>query len=168
MKFSIEWYIIVEVSFKLWQKPWFTKILIEFNICTEIYRKSGYCSLKPSKFWANSAHRARRNIDEIMLCRKFSWRSDEPFGNYRANGRTDILTDSRVYSLFEYTKTRNPLAEFILLHSFEFGSIYEQKQFFSTSDKWRQLKSRSWEQWIDLYLHCIWVSLFSIDLLSFS
>ncbi len=32
--------------------------------------------------------------------------SDESFRDYRVNGWTDILTDSRVYSLFEYTKKR--------------------------------------------------------------
>ncbi len=35
---------------------------------------------------------------------KISGRLDEPFVSYRVNGRTDTLTDFRVYSLFEYTK----------------------------------------------------------------
>lgn len=32
------------------------------------------------------------------------WRLDEPFRNSPVNDRTDILTNSRVYWLFEYTK----------------------------------------------------------------
>ncbi len=35
---------------------------------------------------------------------KISSQSDQPLKSYRVNGRPDILTDSRVYSLFEYTK----------------------------------------------------------------
>jgi len=47
-----------------------------------------------------------RDIDEIILCTKFhdNWMSLSRVIVETA-GRTDTLTDSRVYSLFEYTKT---------------------------------------------------------------
>jgi hypothetical protein len=35
---------------------------------------------------------------------KISAQSDVVVKSYRVNGRPDALTDSRVYSLFEYTK----------------------------------------------------------------
>ena len=73
----------------------------------DMHRKSGYCLPKPSKFWANSAHlrtRPRYWWDKAVV--KISWRSDEFFGSYRVNGRTATLTDFRVSSLFEYTKSK--------------------------------------------------------------
>ena len=48
-----------------------------------------------------------RDIDEIILCTKFhdNWMSLSKVIVY-TDGRPDTQTDSRVYSLFEYTKRR--------------------------------------------------------------
>ena len=51
---------------------------------------------------------------EIRVSLKSSWGSDEFFGSYRVNGRTDILTDSRVYSLFFLSTQKESLLHTIL------------------------------------------------------
>ena len=47
-----------------------------------------------------------RDIYEIHLYKKFQPDDYHFFVSYRVNGRPDTLTDSRVYSLFEYTKMK--------------------------------------------------------------
>ena len=45
-----------------------------------------------------------RDLSQIQLWKKDISKSDDFFESYRVNGRTDTLTDFRVYYPFEYTK----------------------------------------------------------------
>jgi len=108
-----------------------TQFCLEFNaeskygICaSKCWQKffSKFFPLPPYRlqFWNNQSfsNNSRRSwpirpifeldwdIDEIILCTKFhdNWMSLSEIIVLTA-GRTDTLTDSRVYSLFEYTKT---------------------------------------------------------------
>ena len=71
----------------------------------KIYRKSGCCLSKIRKFWANSSHLRTR---PRYWCDNAVWKIwglwGHYFWSYLVNGRPDILTDFKVYSLFEYTK----------------------------------------------------------------
>ncbi len=78
--------ILLDLEDYFWLKIkllWFWKILINYNL-DFVSKKSDWNLLKIVIIWL--------------------FFTGESFRNYRVNGRPDTLTDSRVYSLFEYTK----------------------------------------------------------------
>ena len=99
-QYFIYHFVAREILYRMVYNSWgFILIMTKKNL-TRIgvgqfsYRKSGYSLVKSSKFWANSAHlrtRPRYWWDKAVV--KISWRSDEFFGSYRVNGRTDGHTD---------------------------------------------------------------------------
>ena len=62
---------------------------------------------------------------------KISSQSASPFESYRVNGRTDTLTGSRVYSLFEYTKSISSimLVPTLIFADYTPGESYARKHF---------------------------------------
>ena len=70
-----------------------------------------------------------RDIHETNLCAKFQLNLISFFKSYRVNGWTDILTDFRVYSIFEYTKRK--LSKVVMVEtdsvSLSISSVFEKK-----------------------------------------
>jgi hypothetical protein len=106
VKFSIEWYIIVEVLLDLKR---------HFFYQNQDRSMFPWESIGNNDIFCYNSGRARpiilifeldRDIGKTILCTKFHQdRSIFSRVIVLTAGRPDILTDSRVYSLFEYTKT---------------------------------------------------------------
>ena len=64
-----------------------------------------------------------------ILCAKFQLNLISFFKSYRVNGWTDILTDFRVYSIFEYIKRK--LSKVVMVEtdsvSLSISSVFEKK-----------------------------------------
>ena len=93
----------------------YSTLIEKFLTRTAIYRSSHRKTIGNNEYFCNNSGRASpirlifeldRDIDETKLCRKFH--HDLTLLSkviVLTAGRPDILTDSRVYSLFEYTIT---------------------------------------------------------------
>ena len=89
-----------------------------------------------------------RDIGEIILWAKILSQSDDFCKSYRVIGRTDILTDSRVYSPVEYTKTKivaylySVSGKFMRIHTNCVDRISTQKGFEESWSRFRAGMSR--------------------------